>query len=364
MTPPRLRPLAGLSGAAPLWQAEAPHSWFDINCDLAKKGGWLRLAWRASFTAPVCRPVLRLMAGELESAPAYTDILLSAAPMGQQFWCGFVPAGTVKLMISPQAQPGHFGFDLVEARWVRPKQAFFEALLREPMRALHALGALLIGRSADWRLLLNAALNTTPLARYHEWAARRGRKADWAGLDAPPSGEGPSLHLFLPADKHEAALASDDPAETRSGVVLRRIAPDLLSGEARLALKALLHASQEAPDDDVLMLLPADAQLTPWAAPALRAAAARAPETAFFYGDEARCLATGRLAAPRLRPGFGSALDLHQPEGKSRRRLAAFGLAPACARMAGSGCAQTPNAHPRRGLVPDFGHAPWAERGC
>ncbi len=296
-----LKPWKDVSGEAPFWHAGPAEPWFEIRMDLPAKGGWLNLSWQTSLSGPVCRPLLRFENGNAGFSTSEAYSILAGAPLGAQEATIFVPAGTTRLLISPQDRQGRFAFRLVEARWMALGGVLWRGLRRRPFVAFHALGAALIGRPFDFRLLLMEALNALPLSRYEAWRRHKSRPPEWSGFDAPEHTRLPRLRLFSDAeDPPDLALA-----QLPQGIVVdaKPMFP-MLGPDGTLDEKRCRDALDDLEDDDLFMVLPAKAQPIAVALPALLSAAVENPEAAFLYGDEEGGLDTGSEGALRLFSGF------------------------------------------------------------
>lgn len=259
-------------------------------------GGWLRLSWHVSLADPVMRPVLLFLGDEVEQQNLAGDMLLAGAPFGQQHAVVWVPAGTREIRLSPADRPGPFGFRLAGARWISAAEAVLRGLAVQPGMALHACGAALIGRPADFRLLLTEALHSHGLGRYRRWKQRRLRPAEWQGFDRPSAAAGLVLLALGPSARAPAGLPTEPD--------IRFVAwPGAEPADDAAQARYLQQAINGLPDEAMLLPVPEGVTIEPRALPALARAAADAPEAAIIYGDEERQAADGQTT-PRFMPGF------------------------------------------------------------
>jgi O-antigen biosynthesis protein len=301
-----LVPLSGIGGNGPIWHSSEDEPWFQLSMAVPSSGGWLKLGWESALSNPVTRPALRFIGENGEPLPDLPDILVSGAALGRAFWIGHVPMGTVRIQLSPFDRPGDFGFQLTEARWVTSIAAVLAGLRVQPLMALHALGAATILRRADFRILLEEAINARPIRQYGSWFQTHHRPPDWDAFDCPGNDIYPRLHLF-----HADALTLTEQDELHSlpaGVPIQchaldpAIQPET-PHEAENLLATILERTRDSPETDLVFVLPRRHRLHFWALPALATAAAHKPEVEFFFGDEIEHLADGTLK-PLFRTGF------------------------------------------------------------
>lgn len=284
-----LHPLAPLTGQEPFWQAEGTDPWFQLDLDCPAAGGWLALAWETSLADPVDRPMLAFLGSD---GDIFADAILAGTAFGRQATVVPVPAGTRAIRFSPGRRAGSYGFRMIEARWISAAAAFLRGLANQPFMALHALGAALIRRPWDFRLLLTEAIQTVPLARYVRWKRQRSRQPDWLRFDRVEPAGLPAIHVL--------GLDGRNPLPPTSSLPegLRATGAGLVPGtDIRGALPRALVAME---DSDLVILLPAGAEVLPLALPALARAAAEAPDAVLFFGDEE----VGQPAQPRFLTGF------------------------------------------------------------
>lgn len=300
-----LTPLASISGREPYWVARDSSPWFRLSLDCPEAGGWLVLAWDASLSDPVDRPLLAFLRHETDSDARGNTIWGHDAPLagtsfGRQSLVVPVPAGTREIRLSPGNRSGPYCFRLTEARWLSTPAAFFRGLRHQPFMALHALGAALIRRPWDFRSLLTEAIQTTPLARYAAWKQERTRQPEWQGLDAPRTPDLPAIHVLLPSD----TAARPDLAGLPPTLAVHL--HDWPMGAAAHA-DPLRHWLAGLPEADIVIPVPTGARLMPEALPALACAAAMAREAALIYGDEE----IGETPVPHFRTGFDPLWTFH-----------------------------------------------------
>ncbi len=251
------------------------------------------IEWESALVDPACRPVVTFLCDLPDGSETETDILLHAAIFGRQRAIFFVPDNVRRILISPADRPGRFGFRLVKAEPVSVMQAIARGLVSQPLMALHALGAALIGRHADFRLLLTEAIHALPLARYQTWKQARARTPEWSGLDRLPDLTLPNLHVIRPVTSPQDERVPD---AAIASLIHRHHVPDWKE-DALCGLLASL------PDSDLVMCLPAEASLEEKSVPAMLVAAARHPDIALFYGDQERILINGQIV-PEFMSGF------------------------------------------------------------
>lgn len=293
-----LIPLESISGQEPDWVAHDSSPWFRLDLDCPEAGGWLALTWDVSLSDPVDRPLLAFLRHETDSDVSGNEIechdaLLAGTAFGRQSSVVPVPAGTREIRLSPGNRPGSYCFRLAEARWLSTPAAFFRGLRHQPFMALHALGAALIRRSQDFRLLLAEAIQTTPLARYAAWKQERTRQPEWQGFDAPRAPGLPAIHVLLSGD----ASARPDLSGLPPVLTVHLHAWPM---GAAAHVDPLLHWLAGLPEADLVIPLPAGARLMPEALPAMACMAATARDAVLIYGDEE----IGGTPEPHFRPGF------------------------------------------------------------
>ncbi len=215
------------------------------------------IEWESALADPACRPVLTFLHRLPDGRESETDVFLHAAIFGRQRAVVAVPDHVLRVLISPVDRPGPFGFRLVKADAISAMQAVLNGLLSQPLMALHAIGAALIGRASDFRLLLTEAIHALPLSRYRQWKTAHGREPDWSGLDRLPEVPLPRLHLIRDA-------ASEHPEAAPDPTIRALIAIHQLPQGDDGALRALLAT---LPETDLVMFMPAGVTLEEKAVP-------------------------------------------------------------------------------------------------
>lgn len=269
-----LQPSRHVTGQEPHWQALDHAPEFRLDLPVPPNGGWLSLRWHSALTDPVSRPILIFDRRDEQSASFESDALLAGASFGAQQATVFVPAGTTGIRFSPCEAPGRFGLHMVEARWISAFEAFRRGLSSQPLAALHAYGALLIGRMNDFRLLLTEAIGARPVTDYARWKAERSRPPEWEGLDALAVDNPPRLRLLAIGWDGDPVAFESLPAAWQPA--WQRVEPGT-DWEA---------ASAGLSDRDLLLFVPKGAVMRAEAMPALLRAASDNPEAVLFFGDE------------------------------------------------------------------------------
>jgi GT2 family glycosyltransferase len=326
-------------GQEPHWQALDNSPEFRLDLSIPPHGGWLSLAWHSSLTDTVSRPILIFDGRNEHGAASETDVLLAGASFGAQQATVFVPAGTTAIRFSPGDAPVRFGLRMVEARWISQLEAFRRGLSLQPFAALHAFGALLIRRTADFRLLLAEAIGARPMKDYARWKAERSRTPEWDGLDALSVDNPPRLRLLAIGWEGDPAAMASIPAAWRPD--WRMVEPCSEWGSALAGLN----------DRDLVLVAPKGALVRAEAIPAMLRAAAENPDAVLFFGDEEIDQPGGLVC--RFQPGFDPLLSF-QLLGSA----AVFGLRVGTLRAWGRG--EAPPESPA-GLAL---HRPLARRGA
>lgn len=273
-----LQPFRGIAGQGPLWQALDRAPEFRLALAIPPGGGWLSLQWDVSLSDAVERPIL-IYDRQDESGQTYeSDALLAGSAFGRQEATVFVPAGTISIRFSPCDRPGPFGFRLREACWISAMEALARGLAIQPFAALHALGAWLIRRPDDFRLLLTEAIGARPLRDYARWKRARSRMPDWSGIDQIGAAD-------LPRLRHCAMGTADHPMlpPNLPGGIMAEWHALPADGEGRVSLA---RATEGLAARDLCLFVPAGSIVCVEALPALLRAAADHPDAVLFYGDE------------------------------------------------------------------------------
>jgi len=289
----RCVPFEQVEGQSPHWEATGSDPRIEIVFPRPLTAGWILIEWESALVDPACRPVLTFLHRLPDGRETATDIFLHAAIFGRQRAVVAVPDQVIRVLVSPVDRPGPFGFRPVKAEAISVVRAVLNGLSSQPLLALHAIGAALIGRASDFRLLLTEAIHALPLSRYSQWKRAHGRAPDWQGLDRLPALPLPRLHVIRDAASHHSEPDLDPAIRTLISV-------HHMSHGDDGALRALLAAQ---PETDLVMFLPAGATLEEKAIPAMLVAAARQSGIAVFYGDQERTLADGTIA-PEFMSGF------------------------------------------------------------
>ncbi len=279
--------------------------WYRLEAPIPPAGGWLSFAWEASLVEPVSRPLLVFAGVDQAGEEFECDALLAGTAFGRQSAIVPVPPGTHEILLSPGSGASPFHIRLTEARWLSGLVAFMRGLTNQPLMALHAFGAALIGRPWDFRLLLTEALQTVPLARYARWKHQRSRRPDWKGLDYVDPKSLPAIHVF------GVGGASLIPASDL-------LPPDLKISATNLTLDAgsrerLIRELGGIADESLVILLPTGVRLLPLAIPSLAQAAANAPDAVLFFGDEE----VGQAPELRILTGFDPLWSFRRLEGSA-----------------------------------------------
>jgi hypothetical protein len=289
----RCVPFEQVEGQSPHWEATGSDPRIEIVFSRPIASGWMQIEWESALVDSACRPVLTFLHRLPDGREIETEIFLHAAIFGRQRAVVAVPDQVLRVLISPVDRPGLFGFRLVKADTISVIQALLCGLLSQPLMALHAIGAALIGRASDFRLLLTEAIHALPLSRYRQWKTAHGREPDWHGIDRLPELPLPRLHVLHDAASEHREAARDFP-------IRALISIHHFSHGDDSALRALLA---NMPDTDLVMFRPAGVTLEEKAVPAMLVAAARQPGMALFYGDQERAMADGTIV-PEFMSGF------------------------------------------------------------
>ncbi|MCA0401786.1 MAG: glycosyltransferase family 2 protein [Proteobacteria bacterium] len=253
------------------------------------RGAWIKLIWRSGLDSIPERPVFRCVtrAGE------FRDAILPAAVLGRGSWIGYISNDVVEIRISPQKSGEEFAFAIEAVGFLSLLELMQEIAGRNPLHALWALGAALIGRWEDSRTILRNELAGWPLAKYDTWRNDHKRSFGDANFDRmPTSSTRMVLATSLPAGQavvdcplYQSAL--DLQCEDWQLLVLssdiQSSCPDrvVFLPESKTLKDMLVDAG-----DGLFAVLPSGARIDPDMFPALKRAAEQFPDYEAFMGDE------------------------------------------------------------------------------
>jgi hypothetical protein len=272
--------------------AGSTEPWLRVTPDEAfRPGSIIEITYRASLWDEPVRPVFRFW-----TAPDQWQDHIAPGPVaGAGIWTGRVPDNTIGVSVSPTNRPGRFDFQLETVRsrpfWTRMSTALRRGARAEP---------------------------------YAKWRELRQRRADLDGIDRPRCNwtQGAEIHLLLAAGGSSTAdlkrtiaalvaqiyprwtlylVASPPPREFSDDSRIRVIAPEQIASVLR-SLPDLSLAGTLAPGDE----------FAPHAFACLAEAAARAPQSLMFYGDE-EFLGAPQIPLPLLKPGWSPVLQSLRP---------------------------------------------------
>lgn len=351
-----LQPAHQIAGQEPHWRALGTSPEFHLNISIPADGGWLFLAWATSLTDTISRPILIFDRKDATGTVFQSDHILSGASFGAQQATVFVPSGTTSIRFSPVHATGRFSFQMTAACWLSTFEVFLNGFFLQPLVALHALGALLIRRLSDFRLLLTEAIGARPIEHYARWKKERSRNPEWDRLDTFPLDRHPRLRIVT--------------FEWEGDPLAMEALPELLrpSWHNLEAPYDWHSACMGLSDKDLVLLVPKRAVVLQESVPSLLRAAEENPDSVFFFGDEEFESPSGLSCM--FSPGFDPLLSFDK-----LKETAVFGLRVAALRNWSRG--EAPIVRPnglalyrplaRRGNVPINTAAPeildWLEKG-
>lgn len=273
------------------------------------KEPWLRVAdfgasrfveivFRTSLLDDPVRPVLRFV-----TPSRVIDRMLPGPVAGAGVWIGAMPADARAILVSPTNAPGAFAFEIESVRPVGLLEMLTRVWRRKPGKLWSYFLPTLFGFRAEAENALDWASNWEPLDDFETWQARRARRFEPAGFDAPRSDPraGPRFAILMPGR---------DVEPDRSAVTLASIERQSYPLRAPIARSEEELASLLAETDFVTRLQPGD-ELADHAFAALAEAIARAPQTKLIYADE--LLRTQRGLRPSLKPDWSPSLEAARP---------------------------------------------------
>lgn len=276
----QIEPGAHVSGGEDgRYHADAPQSWLHLIGTESWCGRWMRLTYRTGLFDACIRPLIRF-----EGAPGDPVFAMNGAVLGRAIWTGYVPSGTARVSISVTDRAGDFSFALDGAAPVPVLALWLKGLFRDPVMALTALGAWIIGSLEEARHCLKFAALGTPLRDYDRWRAARARAPD--DFDRRNDDGAPPIYFLC------------DGAEPGA------------QSHANWSLHRDRHA---LPRGGLIACLRAGDRLATIAVDAVGRTALDAPDAVLFYGDEDVRDADGHFHHPLLKPDYGPIAEHFHP---------------------------------------------------
>jgi GT2 family glycosyltransferase len=320
MTAIALSPEAGVERRGGHFMATSTEPWLVIGHHAALRPGQIvELVYRMSLWDEPARPVLRFWRADGD----WLDQIAPGPVAGAALWTGRIPAGTIRISISPTSRLGRFDFALEAISATSFGALLAQGLRRRPGAALRALVARLAGQAAKSDAYLATATRMAPMAQYEAWRRERARPIDLEGIDAPRCDwtRSPTIDLIADATNAQSIDLVRLIAALRAQIYPRwrlRLAADQplqdLPDDPRIAclrresIAAFLRA---APDDGLIGAVAMGDALYPYALAMIAEAAARFPQAQILYGDEDDRRASQKR--PILKPGWSPALQAQRP---------------------------------------------------
>lgn len=290
-----------IEGHGPTWQATSDKPWFEIATDENLSGRWVRLTWESSLIERPERPLVRI-----EQEVGALDHVLPAAIFGRQTWIGYIPPKTRRLLFSPRASSGLFGFNLVSIERLSLAGMLGLAFRRNVGRALLAILTTLIQMRTAQKINLSVAVRGRPISSYGKWRQDCLRPLDLSGIDAIAVAPGPHIRILVPG-RYDGS-GSQALTESLSRQPYENYSVRYLAEAARVDVAALIRAEpqlvSDLSDDDFVVGLGSETGVEPYALLAAAHAAMTAPQCPAFFGDDDEIAPGNSHRNPRFHGGF------------------------------------------------------------
>lgn len=323
-----LRPETGCAVDGRGFRALNAEPWLELlpNPALAP-GSFAEIAYRTSLWDEPLRPVFRFWM----SKTAWRDKIAPGPVAGAAIWIVFVPAGTIRVSISPTHRPGRFDFELIAIRTLPLIRFFphlFWTLRREKGKALGLILRQFFFPAEAFADDVERMANSTSTDAYEVWRLARARVPALDSIDRPRSdwAAGPMIHLLVDARRVERAKLARTVASLRAQAYPRwrlDLIVDPQDGEAfggdggdprlgHLSAPELSGVLQTQSDATIAAAISPGDEFYPYALGAIVEGAARMPLARVFYGDEDYRDCEGRLV-PVLKPGWSPLFEANHP---------------------------------------------------
>lgn len=269
--------------------------WLRIEADFGA-GPFVEMVFRTSLLDDPARPVLRFV-----TPAGVIDRILPGPAAGAGVWIGALPRGAREFLISPTNRPGPFGFMIESLRPVGLAEALMRVWRRRPAKLWSYFLPTLFGYRSEAENALDWASNFEPLDDFENWRARRARRFEPTGFDAPrnDAATAPRFAILL----LDAGAAPDRKALTLASIERQSQLPFL--PPARIA-----HSEAELvpllAETDFVAVLRAGDELADHAFASLAEHIARAPHAKLIYADE--LLRTKNGPRPSFTPDWSPSL--------------------------------------------------------